>query len=361
MRRTFVLLVVIMSMFISCSPRQKLIDSLVSAVAEGKFLFGHQDDLMYGHDWTAARAGDSLFLRSDVFDVTGCYPYILGLDLGGIELGSECNLDGNDFGRMKAAALAHHERGGVLTFSWHLRNPLTGGDSWDVGKGDAVCSVLPGGSRHEMFVLWMDRVCDFLSGLRDEAGREIPVLWRPFHEHTGNWFWWCASECKAEEYNELWRMMYDYMVGTKGMKNLVWVISPSSSWINEFAERYPGDRYVDVVGLDCYSPTAVSIEEASVGFRSELAICFDILGRFCSEHDKILAFCETGFEGIPDSKWWTEVLAPAIDGVPISYLLTWRNSNDIANKDTHFFCAWPGQKSEDDFREWVSAGRAKML
>ncbi len=361
MRNPLVLFMVAMSMFISCSPRSKLIGSLASTVSEGKYLFGHQDDLMYGHDWSSACSGDNSFMRSDVFDMTGHYPYILGLDLGGIEFEDECNLDGNDFDRMREAAIIHHERGGMLTFSWHLRNPLTGGDSWDVGKGNAVRSVLPGGSRHEMFVLWMDRVCDFLSCLRDEDGREIPVLWRPFHEHTGNWFWWCASECLPEEYNDLWRMMHDYMVGTKGMKNLVWVISPTSSSINEFIVRYPGDRYVDVVGLDCYSPTGVPVEEAAVRFRDELSCCFDLLGRFCTDHGKILALCETGFEGIPDSEWWTEVLAPAIEGVPISYLLTWRNSNSSDNRDTHFFCAWPGQKSENDFRKWVSAGRVKML
>ena len=84
--------------------------------------------------------------RSDVRDVAGKYPAIVGFDLGGIELGNACNLDGVPFDLMRRAALKHVERGGTVTFSWHPRNPYTGGDAWDISSSEVVRSVLPGGS-----------------------------------------------------------------------------------------------------------------------------------------------------------------------------------------------------------------------
>ena len=78
-------------------------------------MYGHQDDLMYGHSWRLGSDASS-YVRSDVKDVCGMYPAVYGLDLGGIELGDERNLDHNLFEQMRASAIAHYERGGVVTF-----------------------------------------------------------------------------------------------------------------------------------------------------------------------------------------------------------------------------------------------------
>ena len=132
------------------TPAEELKARLADTAAEGKILFGHQDALLYGHSWRAGN-GDALD-RSDIRDVCGRHPAVLGLDLGGIEIQDAENLDGNPFDLMKEAAVKHHERGGIVTFSWHLRNPLTGGDSWDVSSAEVVASVLEGGEKHEMFM-----------------------------------------------------------------------------------------------------------------------------------------------------------------------------------------------------------------
>ena len=109
---------------------------------------------------------------------------MVGFDLGGIELGNEANLDGVPFGLMRKAALTHLERGGIVTFSWHPRNPLTGGDAWDISSDQVVRSILPGGEKHAEFTLWLKRAADFIQSL----GPGAAVIFRPWHENIGSWF-----------------------------------------------------------------------------------------------------------------------------------------------------------------------------
>ena len=326
---------------------------LREAAAAGTPLYGHQDDLMYGHTWNANQDGDRQLTRSDVLDVCGKYPAILGLDLGGIELDADRNLDGNDFELMRLAAIKHHERGGIVSLSWHLRNPLTGGDAWDVSSDRVVASILPGGEKHDAFVQWMDRAADWILSLRDADGKQIPVLWRPWHEHSGNWFWWGRALCSDAEYNALWRMNYDHF-RERGLEDLVWVISPNYMERNfeQWETRYPGDAYVDVVGLDCYA--SLDREAYIRQMREGLAS----LQRMCAEHGKILAVTETGLEGLPDPLWWTGALAPAVEGFPVSYILTWRNASD---RPEHFYAPFAGNAAAADFQNWIRQNKIPML
>src|SRR5579872_3110803 len=84
-------------------------------------LFGHQDDPCYGVGWKYIPG------RSDIRDLTGQYPAVYGFDLGRIELGWAYNLDSVPFEKTKSFIWDAYERGGVITLSWHLNNPLTGG------------------------------------------------------------------------------------------------------------------------------------------------------------------------------------------------------------------------------------------
>lgn len=327
--------------------------TLSSAASAGTPLYGHQDDLMYGHTWNANLGESPGLTRSDIRDVCGHYPAILGLDLGGIELGATHNLDGNDFALMREAAIAHHARGGIVTLSWHLRNPLTGGDTWDVSSDQVVASVLPGGGKHDEFVQWMDRAADWILSLKAEDGTQIPVIWRPWHEHSGSWFWWGRELCSAEQYNALWRMNYEHF-RDRGIEGLVWAISPNfmEPDFEQWQERYPGDDVVDIVGLDCYSwgPRENFIRQMRTGLGA--------LQRFCEEHGKILAVTETGLEGIADAQWWTEALSPGLQGFPVSYVLTWRNASD---RPTHFFAPFAGQESAEDFAAWIQKDKISVL
>ena len=325
-------------------------------------LYGHQDDLMYGHDWNVSDGLDLLMERSDVKDVCGQYPAVLGLDLGHIELGDSCNLDGNDFNLMAEAARAHHSRGGIISISWHLDNPVTGGSSWDNSDSSVVRSILPGGELNAKFRVWTDLVCDWIESLKDEDGNQIPLIWRPFHEHTGAWFWWGSSCCTPDEYNALWRMLYEQMVNGRGLRNLVWAISPSSSDRELFEERYPGDEYVNLVGVDHYAYLAPgqSQEDADRAYIESTREVLAWLKDFASAHGKTYALTETGLEGLDSPEWWSGVLQEAIEGSGISYVLTWRNSSR-PDQQGHFYAPFPGQVSAEDFCKWVKSGKIQLL
>ncbi len=329
-------------------PADTLLDQLADLIGQKKIMYGHQDDLMYGHSWRLA--DDAVeYVQSDVKETAGSYPMVYGMDLGGIELGNPANLDRNRFDHMRASAVAHHERGGIITFSWHPRNPLTGGDAWDVSSREVVASILPGGEKHEYFMDWLARAADFMESIKTTDGQAVPLIWRPWHEHTGSWFWWGQDLCTTEQYKALWKMTYDYMMNERGMTNLVWSYSPGAGGLTAelFAERYPGDGMVDMVGFDCYQ------YGTNETYMEEMKNALDIAGAFAEEHGKLMAVTETGYEGIKYPTWWTEVLYPAVKDYPVSYVLTWRNACD-ANMQHHYYAPWPGQESADDFKAFAA-------
>ena len=140
------------------------------------YMYGHQDDPMYGLTWKGTYAGDSAELgRSDVLELVGDYPGVMGFDLGGIEMGDARNLDSVPFQRIHDELVAHVQRGGIVTLSWHPRNPLTGSNAWDVSDTTVVRNCLPGGSVHEKFKTWMQRVGDFIETLKDDQGHSSGV------------------------------------------------------------------------------------------------------------------------------------------------------------------------------------------
>lgn len=320
--------------------------TLKDAASNGKFLYGHQDDLMYGHSWHLT-PDETEYAQSDVFEVCGDYPAILGYDLGGIELGDSNNLDGNSFLQMKEAAVKNSERGGILTISWHPRNPLTGGDAWDVSSNKVVESILPGGEKHEFFMDWLKKAADYISTYDG-----MPIIFRPWHENSGSWFWWGAGLCTSEQFKQLWIMTYDYFVKERGLTNLVWAYSPNGVIPAEkYLVTYPGDEYVDIMGFDQYVGHAAN-------FISGMQEMLSIVAPIAKEHNKILAVSETGYESIPDPKWWTEQLLPAVDGYPVAYALTWRNASD---RPTHFYGPWKGTVCEDDFVAFYASEKTSFL
>ena len=348
----------------SYSPKAQLQQKLEGAVACKQYWFGHQDDLMYGHSWSAAAEIDFSLTRSDVYSVTGSYPGVLGIDLGGIEKDKEANLDGNPFSLVRAAIVKHHERGGLVTLSWHLDNPLTGGNAWDNSSDAAVASILPDGEGHEAFLVWMDRVAEFISSCRDSRGRQIPVIFRPWHELNGGWFWWGSKTCTPEQYNALWVMTWKYMVQEKGLQDMIWAISPNAGeeLFDSWTERYPGDEYVDLLGLDTYEHRGAdqSAKQADEQFVTVTGKCLESLSEMAREHGKYLAVTEFGYESVPEQNWWTEVMQKAVDGYPIAYALAWRNASGLPGPH-HYFAPWPGQISEADFVEYSNNGKVQFL
>lgn len=346
--------------FLSCvfsskgpSPRESFFDHIEKMTSGGKIMFGHQDDLLYGHAWKLEEDGKD-YLKSDIKEVCGLYPAVYGMDLGGIETGGRSNIDNNRFEFMRESALAHYKRGGVITFSWHPRNPLTKGDAWDVSSKETVASVLPEGANHELFKNWLSKAADFLSSIKTKDGAAIPVIFRPWHEHTGSWFWWGKDLCTSEEYKALWKMTYDYMEKERGLANLIWAYSPGAEGLTSeiLTERYPGDDMVDLVGFDCYQ------YDSKEKYISDMKRALDVVKTFGQQRGKLMAVTETGYEGVKDKQWWTGVLYPLIKEYPLAYVLVWRNACD---KEEHFYAPYPGHESAEDFKAFSKLDRMAFL
>ncbi len=337
---------------------ENLLNNLMAYCDSGIYLFGHHDDTVYGIGWK----GDSA--RSDVHSVCNDYPALLSFDLGHIELGDSVNLDGVSFDRMRQEIFNHFNRGGVVTLSWHLDNPLSGGTAWVADslkpiETKTVAAVLEGGSKHEVFLGWMDKVADFLNALETPYGVRVPVIFRPWHEHTGSWFWWGQEHCTAQQYKALWKLTVNRLK-EKGVVNALYAYSPGTEMDGDearYLERYPGDDLIDVMGLDsyCFAPDADTVKIAA--FASQLDKNLATVCTVARKHHKAAALTETGYEGLKTPDWWTKTLQPVLDQHPVCYVLVWRNAYD---KPQHFFAPFPGQQSSTDFVRFVNNKQVLM-
>lgn len=325
------------------TPAQQLITRLQNVVDSGKYIFGHADDTAYGHTWEYEPG------RSDVMEVAGDYPGLINWDLGLLELDSTENLDGVPFLYMKNEIGKQHARGGINSISWHLRNPVTGGDSWDISNPETVADIVTEGTgANKMMLGWLGKTADFIGNLKDSTGNLIPVLFRPWHEHTGNWFWWGAGNSTPEDYKELWQMTRK-VFDDKGLENVVWVYSPGNvPGEEEYLERYPGDEFVDVMGIDIYQ---FGGEEGTEQFKENVKSGLDVVSKVAREHGKMPAFTETGLESLPVTDWYSNVLMPAIEPYPIAFVCVWRNAWE-GRKPEHFYAPYPGHPSSDSFIEF---------
>lgn len=325
-----------------------LYQNLKTLSAKG-YLFGHQDDLAYGVNWRYEKD------RSDVKDVCGDYPGIYGWDLGGLERNNgEKNIDGVPFKNMRQYIKDAYKRGGVITISWHFDNPSTGGNAWDTAHG-TVASILPGGASHELFKTWLDKAAGFILSLKGENKELIPVLFRPFHELTGTWFWWGPNNCSAEQFKILWRFTNYYLKEVKKCHNLIYVYNTGGDFKTkeEFLERYPGDDMVDMLSFDTYQWGDPSKDD---GFTKNVDRLLSIVDSAAAETNKLTAIAETGYEAIPYASWWTDVLQKAIGNHTIAYVLLWRNHGyNEWSKKMHYYVPNKGQVSENDFIKFYEA------
>lgn len=167
---------------------------------------------------------------------TGHLPAIRGLDF-----------ISDGFGHIVEKAEKWHAMGGIVTICWHCG--INGG-GYKESQEDApdFDKLLENGSPEQTAMLesW-DRAAEALAVLRDEG---VPVLWRPFHEFDGGWFWW--SKGGAECFIKLWRMMYERFTRKFNLTNLIWVLGYSGDVKDGW---YVGDDYCDIVGSDIYDGT----------------------------------------------------------------------------------------------------------
>ncbi|MES3150794.1 glycosyl hydrolase [Sphingomonas faeni] len=168
--------------------------------------------------------------------VTGRQPALLGLDY----------IEPVDQLAVNERATAWHRSGGIVSLCWHWGAPDIGSGYENSKKDFDVARALVAGTTQNVAMLaQMAHVADLLTVLRD---RKVPVLWRPFHEFGGDWFWWGKHGPQA--FKALWRTMYEFFVVDRKLDNLIWVLGWAGQNIDP--AYYPGRDCVDVAGADIY-------------------------------------------------------------------------------------------------------------
>ncbi len=164
-------------------------------------------------------------------------------------------------------AIRQHKKGSIITICWHAVPPtadepvtfMPGGpfppDSLASVQGQLLDEqfrdvLTPGTPLHKRWLAQVDSVAFYLKKLRDA---NVPVLWRPYHEMNGDWFWWGG---RVGEYGtaDLYRQLYDRYANHHHLTNLVWVwnVDRPSTPVRKFSNFYPGNEYLDIVSLDVY-------------------------------------------------------------------------------------------------------------
>ncbi|MFZ4620798.1 MAG: glycosyl hydrolase [Bacteroidota bacterium] len=323
----------------------KLVDSLatketrylylnMNAIAPTSMLFGMHDVTGYGVGWT----GDDD--RSDIKSVVGEYPSFYAEDITSID-------QNNNVDRFTYRVTSAYNRGGVISFVWHMLDPLGRGFyQSDVNNEKIVPMILPGGAYHLAYKARLKKIALFLKGLRGAKGESIPIIFRPFHEHTGNWFWWGAGNATTQEFNSVWQMTVQYLRDSMNVHNLLFALSPSLDHVgsgNQYYNIYPGDNYVDVFGTDFYFGNTVSEGDITTFTQRLNTFVGKALGK-----SKMAALTEVGQEALPTTNWFTNALLRPIKddtiNTNIAYAAVWRNAST-----THHYAPYPGHSSVPDF------------
>ena len=314
----------------------KALYSQLWAIQGKAWMFGHHDELMYGRNWYGVDGG------SDTKDVCGDYPAVYSLDFAQImDDRRESSAESNALRRK--CIIQAYDRGMVVTACAHLNNPLTGKDSWDNSSKDVVKQILEDGSEvNRKFTGWLDNLSEFANGLKDSNGKTIPVIFRPFHEHTQTWSWWGKSCTTEAEFVALWQFTVSYLRDKKGVHNFIYAISPqmdSAKQSEDFIFRWPGDEWVDFIGMDCYQGINNSV------FLNNLKV----MQKVSQAKKKPCGVTETGVEGFKVKDYWITNIAAPMAGRKVSLLVTWRNKYDPEGSGNHYFSIFPGHISTDSF------------
>ncbi|MBQ4225844.1 MAG: beta-mannosidase [Oscillospiraceae bacterium] len=253
--------------------------------------------------------------RCNILEVTGKEPALLGFELlsyspniNYLDTDDECIAEVELNRGTMQRAWEWAARGGLITFTWHWFSPLGGHSKSFFSENtdfDAEKALVHGTPENNALLSDMD----YMAGLlRPFCDKHIPILWRPFHESEGTWFWWGANG--AETAKQLYRLMFRHFTEKCGLHNLIWV------WNSPLKEGYPGDDCVDIISRDMYPPA-----HEYTSHKNE----YDELTAISK---KIAAIAETGV--LPD------IEAAIREEAAWSYFMTWSHEFCLGEKYTSY-------------------------
>ena len=240
-----------------------------------------------------------------IHDLTGSFPKVVGFEL--LSYSPNINYDDADEAcltevyenrdTLKTAMKIAETTDSILCFCFHWFSPIGGRDKAFYSKNtdfDARQVLVEGTPERTAFYSDLDVIAKELEPFKE---KNIPILWRPFHEVEGTWFWWGAQG--GEVAKEMYILMYDLFVNKYHLDNLLWV------WSSPTKESYPGDEYVDVIGWDIYLP-----DKQHTDYKSKYE---ELISNTTT--NKVPALTEVGY--IPDIQMLSE------SRIPWAYYMCW--------------------------------------
>ncbi|AIQ70407.1 glycosyl hydrolase [Paenibacillus graminis] len=220
------------------SPARKLLKTLYRLQGQG--MISGQHDYLESPDE----------FNGKLKTTSGQYAALHGYELGAIDNQTAQQID-IQRQAVVDSAIRWHKSGGIVTMSYHENLPGTA-PAWSnvsrsLSEADFAKYITPGTVQYNALIAELDKTARSLKKL---ANAGVPVLWRPYHEMNGGWFWWGQKS----SFSKLWNIMFDRYTAYHKLHNLLWVWSPNAKnqWSDEPADYYPGAGKVDVLALDIY-------------------------------------------------------------------------------------------------------------
>ena len=305
---------------------------------------------------------------SDIKKTTGNDPALLGSDFMFITDKSNTGEASNWFYQQEVNIISGvkkaYNSGMINIFAWHLREPYKEitfyvNDMSSTEKANAFKSILPGGANHDWYKAKLDKLAEVFGKLKGNNGELIPVIFRPFHEFDGSWFWWGANFCTPDEYKTAFKFTVDYLKTTKNVHNVLYSFSPDNSYDTQdkYLSRYPGDTYVDVLGIDNYGDLKSGAGQAG----SDLANTkMKVVSDLAKAKVKIAALTETGFQVTPAIQpvtgWFSNYLYNTLTAkeVEVGFVMFWNNSGD------NYYVPVPTSSNATDFIDFTNKPKALL-
>ncbi len=318
------------------TPETKELYYKLSCLQGEAMLFGQHYTNVMGCEFTDWK---QRLNKCDMVESVGDYPAVFGFDFG------------RGFDNQLAAVINAAKMGGIITISDHVPNPHAQKSYKHIKelKFAEIKSVLPDGEYHDYLVARLDQIADFASKAVID-GKKIPIIYRPWHEHTGGWFWWGSNSGTEAEYIELWQFTVEYLRDKKGVDNFIYAFSPSySSTKDGYEVRNPGVEYFDIAGVDIY----VNDKQNQAELLTSAA---EVTVAYAEKHNKLAALTEFGYrngiQNSSDATWFTETFLNSIlnskSGKRVVYALTWSNTKGGA------WVPLKGELTHDDFTEFYN-------
>nr|WP_307992872.1 CIA30 family protein [uncultured Niameybacter sp.] len=328
-----------------------LVDNKANDATKSMFAYmknAAKEYLMFGHQHTNSQGitiVNTSGQYSDVKNAVNAFPAVFGWDTLALT-GNEGEYE--DLVRWSKEAV---KTNGIITISAHMPNFTKVKQNKDGTynfkeapdcndtSGNVVSELLKeGSSANKAFKAYLDLFAKYASELKAKDGEAYPIIFRPFHENTGNWFWWGQPYCSSDEYIKLFRYTVEYLRDEKGVHNLLYTYSPNGHFVNkeDYLKRYPGDEYVDIIGFDAYHDNP----KLNDGWMEKFITDCEIVVDLANEKGKIATIAETGVRydggyGVHPVNntyidWYTDIMK-AIESNPkakqVSYMLVWRNGS----------------------------------